>query len=139
MVSLTERKSPLSLLAKVVRKSADAVATAVIALLNLLGLPLYTVTSDNGKDFAPHETIAKALKVRFFFAHPYAARERGLNERTNGLIRQYFPKQRSFGSITQGGMQRVRHKLNDLPRKRLGFKTPNQVCFGINPFVELTS
>lgn len=139
LVSLTERKSRLNLMAKVVRKSADAVATAVIALLNSLGLPLYTVTSDNGKDFAHQETIAKALKVRYFFAHPYAARERGLNESTNGLIRQYFPKQRSFASITQEEMQLVLHKLNNRPRKRRGFKTPNQACFGINPFVALTS
>jgi len=139
LVSLTERKSRLSLLAKVVRKSADAVASAVITLLQALGLPLHTLTSDNGKEFAYHETIAQALKVRFFFAHPYAAWERGLNENTNGLIRQYFPKQRPFQTITQEEIQRVMNKLNNRPRKALGFKTPNQVCFGINPSVALAS
>jgi len=139
LVSLTERKSRLSLLAKFVRKSADAFATAVIALLHSPGLPLYTVTSDNGKDFAHHETIAKALKMRYFFAYPYAAWERGLNESTNGLIRQYFPNQGSFASITQEEIQLVLHKRNNQPRKRLGFKTPNQACFAIHPFVALTS
>jgi len=139
LVSLTERKSRLSLLAKVVRKSADAVASAVITLRQALGLPLHTLTSDNGKEFAYHETIAQALKVRFFFAHPYAAWERGLNENTNGLIRQYFPKQRPFQTITQEEIQRVMNKLNNRPRKALGFKTPNQVCFGINPSVALAS
>ncbi|MDR4460263.1 MAG: IS30 family transposase [Nitrospirales bacterium] len=139
LVSLTERKSHFSLLAKVVRKSADAVASAVITLLQSLSLPLHTLTSDNGKEFAYHETIAQALKVRFFFAHPYAAWERGLNENTNGLIRQYFPKQRPFQTITQEEIQRVMNKLNNRPRKTLGFKTPNQVCFGINPSVALAS
>jgi len=139
LVSLTERKSRLSLLAKVVQKRADAVATAVITLLKPLGLPLHTLTSDNGKEFAHHETIAQTLKVRFFFAHPYAAWERGLNENTNGLIRQYFPKHRPFTTITEEEIQIVMHKLNNRPRKALGFKTPNQVCFGINPSVALAS
>jgi IS30 family transposase len=110
-----------------------------MALLKPLGLPLHTVTSDNGKEFAHHETIAKALHVRYFFAHPYAAWERGLNENTNGLIRQYFPKQRSFATITPEEIQLVMNNFNNRPRKRLGFKTPNQVCFGINPVGALKS
>lgn len=139
LVSLTERKSRLSLLAKVGRKSAEAVATAVISLLKPLGLPLHTLTSDNGKEFAHHETIARTLKMRFFFAHPYASWERGLNENTNGLIRQYFPKHRSFTTIREEEIHLVMNKLNNRPRKVLGFKTPNQVCFGITPSVALTS
>ncbi|HSF08485.1 MAG TPA: IS30 family transposase [Nitrospirales bacterium] len=139
LVSLTERKSRLSLIAKVARRGANTVATAVINLLKPLGLPLHTVTSDNGKEFAHHAIMVQALKVRFFFAHPYAAWERGLNENTNGLIRQYFPKQRPFTTITQQEIQQVMNKLNNRPRKSLGFKTPNQVCFGIHPIVALTS
>ena len=139
LVSLTERKSRLSLIAKVARRSANTVATAVINLLKPLGLPLHTVTSDNGKEFAHHAIMAQALKVRFFFAHPYAAWERGLNENTNGLIRQYFPKPRPFATITQQEIQQVMNKLNNRPRKRLGLKNPNQVCFGINPVVALAS
>ena len=139
LVSLTERKSRLSLIAKVTRRCAEAVATTVITLLKPLTLPLHTLTSDNGREFAHHTTSAKALKVRFFFAHPYAAWERGLNENTNGLIRQYFPKQRPFATISQEEIQVVMAKLNNRPRKSLGFKTPNQVCFGINPVVALAS
>lgn len=138
-MSLTERKSRLSLIAKVARKSANEVATAVIGLLKPLGLPLHTLTSDNGKGFALHETIAQALKVRFFFAHPYASWERGLNENINGLIRQYFPKQRRFATITEEEVQSVMTKLNNRLRKALGFQTPNQVCFGITPSVALAS
>src|SRR5690606_36356804 len=92
LVSLTERKSRLSLLAKVGRKSAEALATAVTTLLKPLNLPLHMLTADNGKEFGHHERIAHTLKLRFFFAHPYASWERGPNENTNGLIRQYFPK-----------------------------------------------
>jgi len=124
LVSLTERKSRLSLLAKVARRCANTVATAITTLLKSLRLPLHTLTSDNGKEFARHETIAQALNIRFFFAHPYAAWERGLNENTNGLIRQYFPKQHPFHTITHEEIHRVMHKLNNRPRKALGFKTP---------------
>ena len=139
LVSLTERKSRLTLLTKVVRKTADFVATAVIGLLRPLRLPLHTLTSDNGKEFAHHERIAQALNAQFFFAHPYASWERGLNENTNGLIRQYFPKRLRFTTITEEDIQTVMTKLNNRPRKSLGFQTPNQVCFGINPSVALAS
>ncbi|WP_256858047.1 IS30 family transposase, partial [Solemya velum gill symbiont] len=73
--------------------------------------------------FAGHETIAKGLSARFFFAHPYASWERGLNENTNGLIRQYFPKHRDFTTITQAEINQVMNKLNNRPRKCLGIKT----------------
>jgi len=139
LVSLTERKSRLSLLTKVVRKTADFVATVVMELLTSLQLPLHNLTSDNGKEFAHHERIAQALKVRFFFAHPYASWERGLNENTNGLIRQYFPKHRPFATITEEEIQTVMTKLNNRPQKSLGFQAPNQVCFDINPSVALAN
>ena len=99
--SLTERTSRLRLIAKAPHRCAEAVAKTVLALLKSLKLPLPTLTSDNGREFAQHETIAKALKVRFFFAHPYAAWDRWINEITNGLIRQSFPTQRSFATITE--------------------------------------
>ena len=97
------------------------------------------MTSDNGKEFARHETIADRLKARLYFAHPYASWERGLNENTNGLIRQYFPKRHDFTTITQDQIDRVMDKLNNRLRKCLGMKTPNQVFFGINPPVALVS
>jgi len=90
---------------------------------------LHTLTSDNGKEFAWHKKIAETLKADFYFAHPYHSWERGLNENTNGLIRQFFPKQFDFRKITDTDIERVMSLLNNRPRKTLGFKTPNQVFF----------
>lgn len=139
IVSLAERKSRLALIAKVPSKEAEGVKEAVIGLLSRLSKHVHTITSDNGKEFARHEAMAKALNADFYFAHPYASWERGLNENTNGLIRQYFPKDSDFSSITDQDLQRVMDKLNNRPRKCLGMKTPNQVFFDINPPVALAS
>lgn len=88
-------KSRLSLLAKVARKTAALVATAMIRMLVPLGLPLYALLSDNSKKFVHHEAIAQVLKARFFLFHLNASWERGVNEVTNNLIWQYFPKDQS--------------------------------------------
>ncbi|MEK0338424.1 MAG: IS30 family transposase, partial [Nitrosopumilus sp.] len=130
LVSLTERKSRLSLIYKVERKTKDEVTDAVTKLLNPIKDNVLTLTSDNGKEFSGHETIADHLSADFYFAHAYSAWERGTNENTNGLIRQYFPKNRDFRTITDDEIIRVIKKLNNRPRKCLGFKTPNQVFFG---------
>ncbi|MEW8052848.1 MAG: IS30 family transposase [Candidatus Thiodiazotropha sp.] len=129
----------MTLIHKVERKTATNVTRAILKLLKPIAGRVHTLTSDNGKEFAGHETIAKDLSARFFFAHPYASWERGLNENTNGLIRQYFPKHRDFTTITQAEINQVMDKLNNRPRKCLGIKTPNQVFFGINPPVALAS
>jgi len=139
IVSLTERKSRFTLIQKVKRKTAQCVTDAIINLLVPLSDQVHTLTADNGKEFAGHKTIADKLNAKFYFAHPYASWERGLNENTNGLIRQYFPKQRDFKTITQKEIKRVMDKLNNRPRKCLGIKTPNQVFLGINPSVALAS
>ncbi len=88
---------------------------------------VYTITSDNGREFAGHEEIAQYLQADFYFAHPYASRERGANENTNGLIRQYFPKNRDFATITHQEIDTAMARLNNRPRKRLGYQTPSQV------------
>lgn len=132
LVSLTERKSKLSLLRKVERKTAEAVRKAIIALLLPLKIKVRTITADNGKEFAGHKQISESLKTRFFFAHPYSSWERGTNENTNGLIRQYFPKDRNFKTISNDEIRMVMNRLNNRPRKSLGFKTPNQVFFNTN-------
>ena len=77
--------------------------------------------------------IAKVLKADGYFAHPYHSWERGLNENTNGLIRQYLPKGTDFNKLTDRQVLEIMDKLNNRPRKCLGYKTPNQVFFGINP------
>lgn len=129
IVSIVERKSGLTLIRKVERKTAEAVSDAMIALLKPYRKQVHTITSDNGREFAGHKKIAGALKTDFYFAHPYSSWERGTNENTNGLIRQYFPKNRDFTTITQKEIEFAMNKLNERPRKRLGYLTPNQVFF----------
>ncbi|MDZ7734880.1 MAG: IS30 family transposase [Gammaproteobacteria bacterium] len=132
LVTLTERKSMYTLIAHVGRRTASAVRKAIIHLLQSLRRPVHTITSDNGKEFGEHEAIARELKAGFYFAHPYASWERGLNENINGLIRQYFPKKMNFSTITKKQVNRVMNKLNHRPRKTLGYRTPHEVFFNIN-------
>lgn len=127
MVTMVDRQSKLTRIRRVKRKTAKAVARAVRAGLH--GLTVHTLTSDNGREFAAHEQIAESLNAGFYFCHPYHSWERGLNENTNGLIRQYFPKQTEFAKITWVQVQRVEDKLNNRPRKRLGYQTPNEIYF----------
>jgi IS30 family transposase len=116
-------------LAKVERKTEAAVQAAVIRLLKPVAAWVRTITSDNGKEIAGHEAIAEALAAEFYFAHPYHSWERGLNENTNGLVRQYFPKGSDFAAVTDQQVQAVAEQLNKRPRKTLGFQTPNHVFF----------
>jgi len=137
IVSLTERKSRLTLIAKVKHKSAELVSQSIQRLLVPIASKVFTLTSDNGKEFARHQEISTELQADFYFAHPYSSWERGLNENTNGLIRQYFPKKHDFTTITEKAISMVMNKLNNRPRKCLGFKTPNEVFFGIKTEVAL--
>jgi IS30 family transposase len=129
IVSIVERKSGFTLIRKVERKTALAVSQAMIGLLKPHQKKVHTITSDNGREFAGHEEIASRLKTDFYFAHPYSSWERGTNENTNGLIRQYFPKNRDFTTITQQEIDMAMERLNSRPRKRLGYLTPSQVFF----------
>ncbi len=90
-------------------------------------LPVYSITGDNGTEFADHKTISEALGVDFYFTHPYSSWEKGTNENTNGLIRQYFPKGTDFGIISESMLNEVATALNHRPRKCLNYKTPHQV------------
>jgi IS30 family transposase len=139
IVSLTERKSRLALLRKVEHKTAQAVANAVIELLKSVPVRTHTITADNGKEFADHERIARDLRSDIYFAHPYSSWERATNENMNGLIRQYFPKKRNFATITEEEIEFVMERLNNRPRKCLGFKSPNQVFFNYPSVVALGS
>jgi len=130
IVSLTERKSGLALFYKVDKRTKEITASAITKLMDSISDRVHTITSDNGKEFAHHEAIAQDLNCDFYFAHPYSSWERGTNENTNGLIRQYFPKLRDFRTINDDEIIHAMKKLNNRPRKRLGFKTPNQVFFG---------
>jgi IS30 family transposase len=83
-----------------------------------------TITADNGKEFAYHEQMTKSLNCDVYFADPYCSWQRGLNENTNGLLRQYWPKMTHFKRVSQSDVQDVIIKLNDRPRKKLNDKTP---------------
>ncbi len=139
IVSLTERKSGLALIYKVDRRTKENTEGAIKCLLASISERVYTITSDNGKEFGNHQKIAKGLKCNFYFAHAYSSWERGINENTNGLIRQYFPKNRDFRTITDKELIHAMKRLNNRPRKRLGYKTPNQVFFGESYTVALTT
>jgi IS30 family transposase len=129
ILSLVERKSKLCLLKKVERNTALAVEQAIEELLRPLAAKVKTITSDNGREFANHQSVEKKLKAYFYFAHPFAAWERGTNENTNGLVRQYFPKGSDFSKITEQDIQQAMARLNNRPRKRSNYRTPQRVFF----------
>ena len=108
-------------------KGAEAVADATFLLLKNKKYPLHTITSDNGKEFAMHEKISKELDINFYFAQPYHSWERGSNENLNGLVRQYIPKKTDFSTVTDGDIEHIQEQLNNRPRKRFGYLSPNQM------------
>lgn len=127
IVTIVDRKSKLLRMKKVNQKTGTLVRQAICN--ELKGLTVHTLTSDNGREFSEHQLIAKTLNAGFYFCHPYSSWERGLNENTNGLIRQFFPKQMKFAIITERRVKEVEDKLNNRPRKSLGYLTPNEVYF----------
>lgn len=129
-VTIVERKSKFTVMKKVENRTAELVAAATIDLLRPYKDYVLTITADNGKEFAHHEKVAKALECDYYFAHPYSSWERGLNENTNGLIRQYFPKGSRFEEVTERMVKRAKGQLNRRPRKTLGYATPTEVFFG---------
>ena len=129
ILSHVERKSKYTKLVSLPDKTADAVVQASARMLGPLAHRIETITYDNGKEFAAHVEIAASLQANCYFAKPYHAWERGLNEHTNGLVRQYFPKGSDLSILTNAEVQKVEDKLNSRPRKILGYKTPSEVFF----------
>ena len=127
LVTIVERVTRYTLVGWSATKEAEEVAAVVIGLLAAIGVACTGITFDNGKEFARHAEIAKALKADVFFARPYHSWERGTNENTNGLIRRLYPKSESFASIGEADLRRIDTFLNDRPRKCLGWKTPREV------------
>jgi transposase, IS30 family len=129
LVTLVDRKSKLTLIGKVNRYTAKAVEKTIISLMDLLPRRSYTLTVDNGKEFASHESVADALRIKVYFADPYCSWQRGLNENTNGLIRQYVPKGSDIRILTEDQIEHIMDRLNNRPRKTLGYLTPNEVFY----------
>jgi len=127
LVTIVERVTKFTVSAQVNSKRAADVTQATIALLRPFKDVVHTITADNGKEFTYHEKISKALLTDVYFAHSYSSWERGLNENTNGLLRQYFPKHTDLKTVTQTEVRRAVNRLNSRPRKDLEFKTPDQL------------
>jgi len=130
LVTLVERRSGYLLAARLPKLSAELTQKAMIRLLKPRRGAVQTITLDNGSEFADHETVAQAVTAATYFCDPYCSGQRGTNENTNGLIRQYFPKGTDFRQVTDAKLRKVVEKLNDRPRKRLGYRTPAQVFLG---------
>ncbi len=127
LVTLVERKTRFALIGRTQTKEAKAVTRMVVRMLSELPAHVrQSLTFDNGKEFAGHETIAKRLKLDVFFAHPYHSWERGTNENVNGLVRRLYPKRSSFADIDAYQIWQLRRFLNDRPRGCLGWKTPSE-------------
>ena len=129
LVTLVDRKSKLALIGKVDRYTAESVENTIIRLMESLPRRNYTLTVDNGKEFAGHKSVADTLQIKVYFAEPYSAWQRGLNENTNGLIRQYVPKGTDVRGLTKKQIQYIVDRLNNRPRKALGYLTPNEVFY----------
>ena len=127
LLTHVERKSLFTIISKLSRPTAQATHRATVHRLKPLRQHVHTITYDNGKEFAGHRTTAQCLHAQVFFATPYHAWERGVNENTNGLIRDFFPKGTDFSTIHPATVAKVERLLNRRPRKSLGFHTPNEV------------
>lgn len=127
ILTVVERKSAFLLMVKLNGKNADELAKSTIRLLAPYKDKVHTITSDNGTEFARHQQIAKKLEAQFFFAHPYSSWERGINEYTNKLIRQYIPKKSSFDNINHQTINDINLKLNMRPRKNLKYNSPLKI------------
>jgi IS30 family transposase len=133
ILTIVERKTSFVMI-RLLRdgKQADGLANELCDMLLPYKDQILSITSDNGSEFTEHQRITKKLDTDFFFAHPYASWERGLNEYTNKLIRQYIPKKTDFCMVNDSQITEIQHKLNRRPRKILGFKTPLEL---FNKFV----
>lgn len=132
LVTLVERKSRYTLAMQVNSKHSEGVKQAILEMLRPHKAQCLTLTFDNGKEFAEHAFIAKAQQACVYFAHPYHSWERGLNENTNGLLRQYFPKCANLLKVTHEEVDDAVYALNHRPRKCLGYLTPHEVFYGLD-------
>ena len=131
LVTLVERCSRYTLVRHLPNREAAPVSAAILEMLRLHKAQCLTLTFDNGKEFADHVFFGYCLGAEVFFAHPYHSWERGTNENTNGLLRQYFPKAMSFSNLNDIDVDDAAYRLNHRPRKCLGYRTPHEVFFDL--------
>ena len=123
--ALVERVTRHTIICKLKNLKAEDTARTAVRALKAHKVRVHTITMDNGKGFCRHTRTAEALAAETYFCRPYHSWEKGLNENTNGLIRQYFPKQTDFRNISDREIRRVQDELNHRPRKTLGYETPS--------------
>jgi len=129
-VTLVERRSGYLLADRVSKLKAGLVTEVIIRELRPIRGAVQTLTLDNGSEFADHQTFSKALSLTSYFCDPYRSSQRGSNENTNGLLRQYFPKGTDFAKVSRMAIRQAVNRLNNRPRKRLGYRTPAEVFWG---------
>ncbi len=127
LVTLVDRTSKYTLIGQVKQKTGADVTTEIVRLLAPCKELVQTITYDNGREFSAHELVNAQLECHSYFAKPYHSWERGLNENTNGLIRQYFPKGMDLREVKREAIAFVMERLNHRPRKTLAFKTPYDI------------
>ena len=131
LLTMVERKTLYTVIARLAGKHAGLLSAAMLKHMQDLKDKVKTITFDNGLEFSEHKVIAKGLETDIYFAHPYASWERGTNENTNGLIRQYFPKGTDFNNITDEQIKYVMDRLNNRPRKTRNCRSPNELFMGL--------
>ncbi|MCU7801807.1 MAG: IS30 family transposase [Candidatus Thiodiazotropha sp. (ex Lucinoma borealis)] len=130
LLTMVERKTLYTVIVRLTGKRADLLTEAAVLNMQHLKDRVKTITFDNGLEFAGHEAIAEGLDADIYFAHPYASWERGINENTNGLIRQYFPKGTDFNEVSDTQVEYVMNRLNNRPRATRGNRSPNELFMG---------
>jgi len=130
IVTLHERKTGFVLIEKLKDRTTSSLNKRTISLINRLPGAFKTITADNGTEFHQYRKIETKTRVLFYFATPHHSWERGSNENTNGLIRQYLPKGKSMNKLTEQQCDAIAYNLNTRPRKRLNFKTPEECFYG---------
>lgn len=132
IVTIVERTTAFLMMSKLSKgRNAEGLADRVISMLLPYKHHIHSITADNGSEFAEHVRISKDLGTEFFFAHPYSSWERGLNENTNKLIRQYIPKSTEFNQYSDTELAEIQYKINRRPRKSLGFRSPKSLFFNL--------
>jgi IS30 family transposase len=133
IATLVERKTLFLAAGLMMNKKPATCNRAILeAYGNIPNKAIRTITFDNGLEFYRHTDLQEALECKIFFADPYSAWQRGINEHTNGLLRRYFPKNMSFRELTQNNVDEVVNKLNNMPRKSLGYRTPYEAFHGLS-------
>ena len=130
IATLVERRSGYLLAGQLPKVKAVLTSNAMIRLLRPIRGAVKTLTLDNGSEFADHQRMTEALSMKAYFCDPYCSGQRGTNENTNGLIRQYYPKGTDFSKVSQRELNQVVEALNNRPRKRLGYRTPAEIFWG---------